>query len=121
MPKAADTIRYFLHSLGFVFLGSGLPGFAATPPEPFMRSPYIQSASSNQIHVVWRTAGPIQPVVRYGENAQSLTGLSRHADIVTRIALGTNGEALPSRWEALRTKSNLRHPKLHSAPVGTFQ
>ncbi|MCI0536468.1 MAG: metallophosphoesterase family protein, partial [Verrucomicrobiales bacterium] len=28
---------------------------------------------------------------------------------------------IPARWEALRTEANLKLPKLHSAPVGTFQ
>ena len=73
------------------------------------------------MHVVWRTEGPIDPVVRYGREVGNLTGQVRGEGIITRAALGTNGQTILPRWQALRTPANLALPKLHSAPVGTFQ
>ena len=100
-------------------LSSGLQ--AVNPPKPFLRSPYLQFASPTLMHVVWRTEGPIDPVVRYGSDPQQLTERARGAAIVSRAALGTNGQAILPKWQALRTAANLALPRLHSAPVGTFQ
>jgi hypothetical protein len=94
---------------------------AANPPPPFRRSPYLQFASPNLMHVVWRTEGPVDPVVRYGSDRNNLTERVRGGSIVTRASLGTNGQEMLPRWKALRTSANLALPKLHSAPVGTFQ
>ena len=96
-------------------------GHAVNPPKPFARAPYLQFAGPTVMHVVWRTDGPVDPVVLFGVDPLQLTGESRPRDIVVRAALGTNGQELPARWMALRTKANLNLPKLHSAPVGTFQ
>ena len=83
------------------------------------RGPYLQFATTNTMHVVWRTEGPTLPVVRFGKSMNALT--ERAAEIVTRAALGADGKAIPAKWQALRTKENLELPKLHSAAVGTFQ
>ncbi len=83
----------------------------------FTRAPYLQFATTNSIHVVWRTAGPIRPVVRFGERLTRLNGESD--EIKVRASLGTNGQSL--KWSDLRTEENLQLPKLHSAPIGTFQ
>ena len=51
-------------------------------------------------------------------------GLSEQAadkEIGPRASLGQTNKAIPARWEPLRTEQNLQLPKLHSAPVGTFQ
>jgi acid phosphatase type 7 len=93
----------------------------ANPPAPFSRSPYLQFASPSLMHVVWRTEGPIEPVVRFGKDAKNLDQEVRGAGIVVRASLGAKGQTIPPRWEALRTPANLALPKLHSAPVGTFQ
>ena len=94
---------------------------AANPKPPLSRSPYIQAASPTQIHVLWRTEGPIQPVVRWGSRPDQLDRTVPLESIVTRANFGTNGQTLLPRWQALRTTNNLALPKLHSAPVGTFQ
>jgi len=96
-------------------------GFAANPEPPFARSPYIQFAGTNLMHVLWRTEGPIQPVVRFGTRPENLDRIVSAPDIVTRASLGSQSQALPSRWTGLRTKAHLALPKLHSAPIGTFQ
>ncbi len=85
----------------------------------FARAPYLQFATPNSIHVVWRTEGPILPVVRFGEKPDSLT--ERGSEVVTRASLGAEGKTIPPRWLPLRTEANLKLPKLHSAAVGTFQ
>ena len=94
---------------------------AANPPKPFSRAPYLQFASPTLMHVVWRTEGPVEPVVRYGKDVGNLDREVRGGAIVARAALGAAGQVVPQKWEALRTPANLALPKLHSAPVGTFQ
>jgi len=73
------------------------------------------------MHVAWRTEGPIQPIVRFGTNPNQLDSVLGINSIVTRAALGTNGQEMLPQWKALRTPENLALPKLHSAPIGTFQ
>ena len=107
-------------------LYAGAMGRAAEPAfssltEGFARSPYVQFATPTMTHVVWRTAGSITPVVRFGTNLNTLTGLVSAESVVSRASLGTTSQVLPARWAALRTPENLKLPKLHSAPVGTFQ
>lgn len=94
---------------------------ASNPPEPFTRSPYLQFGGPNLMHVVWRTAGPIRPGVRFGKDLKQLSHQASASDIVVRAALGTNDQVLPARWAPLATKANLALPRLHSAPLGTFQ
>ena len=96
---------------------------AANPEPPFTRSPYVQAASTSRMTVVWRTAGPVAPVVRYGTAPDRLDQVVEGGSVVVRASLGTDSqekEMLP-RWKALRTSRNLALPKLHSAPIGTFQ
>ncbi len=97
------------------------PALATNPPKPLTRSPYLQSASPTMMHVAWRTEGPTDPVVRFGTNPDNLNLSSAMNAIVVRVALGTNGQELLPHWRELRTPENLRLPRLHSAPVGTFQ
>jgi Calcineurin-like phosphoesterase/Purple acid Phosphatase, N-terminal domain len=94
---------------------------AANPPKPFSRAPYLQFAGPTMMHVVWRTEGPIEPVLRYGSDLKRLDKETHGGGIVARASLGGKGQAVSPRWEALRTPANLALPKLHSAPVGTFQ
>jgi hypothetical protein len=90
---------------------------AANPLKPFSRAPYLQFASPTLMHVVWRTEGPITPVVRYGKELANLDKEVSGGGVVARAALGAAGP----KWEAVRTPANLGLPKLHSAPMGTFQ
>ena len=101
-------------------LRSAEPAVSAEPPA-FTRSPYVQFATPGMIHVVWRTAGPITPVVRFGTVLNALTESAPADAIIRRASLGSEGQTLPPRWAGLRTPENLKLPKLHSAPVGTFQ
>jgi hypothetical protein len=105
-------------------LAGFLQGFAVqatNPPEPFARAPYLQMGGTNSMHVVWRTMGPIKPVVRYGLTLDQLDRQTRSSDIVARTSLGTQQQVLPERWANLRTRANLALPKLQSAPLGSFQ
>ncbi len=94
---------------------------ATNPPKPFARAPYVQFSGPTFIHVAWRTEGPINPVVRYGTDLGNLDHTAAPDAIVIRAALGTNGQPILPRWQVLRTPENLKLPRLHSAPVGTFQ
>ena len=92
----------------------------ASEKPAFARAPYLQFATATSIHVVWRTPGPITPVVRFGEKLE-LTAEVPRTDIVVRASLGTNGQPMLAKWKSLRTEENLKLPKLHSAPIGAFQ
>ncbi|MGZ8920972.1 MAG: metallophosphoesterase, partial [Limisphaerales bacterium] len=83
------------------------------------RGPYLQLATTNSIHVVWRTEGPTLPVVRFGKRLDALT--ERSAEVITRASLSAEDSSIAAKWAPLRTKENLALPKLHSAPIGTFQ
>lgn len=89
--------------------------------KPFLRSPYLQFASPNLMHVLWRTWGPVVPSVRFGLSPSSLNETVSGDAIVQRASLGADGQAIPARWASLRTAENLKLPKLHSAPIGAFQ
>jgi hypothetical protein len=104
-----------------LFVLAARPLVGANPPEPFARLPYLQFSSPELMHIAWRTEGPIEPVIRYGTDLRNLDGVVKGGGIVTRASLGTNGQPMLPRWKELRTRSNLGLPKLHSAPVGTFQ
>lgn len=119
MGSIANRSRFL--GFGAVFLVLETMCLAVNPPEPFARSPYLQFAGPNHMHVVWRTVGPIQPGVRFGKDLRSLNQRVRSSDVVVRAALGTNDQVLAPRWAALRSKANLELPRLHSAPIGTFQ
>jgi len=112
-----------IHSLPglCVLLTLCLGASGVNPPDPFSRAPYLQFASPTLIHVVWRTEGPIVPVVRYGKDLKSLDKEVAGGAIVTRTSLGAKGQQIAAKWETLRTPANLALPKLHSAPTGTFQ
>jgi hypothetical protein len=80
-----------------------------------VRGPYVQLATPRSIFVVWRTHGPINPVVRFGVAPERFDRrVGREATIV-RVALSTNVN------DPLRTTENRMLPKLHSAASGTFQ
>ena len=113
-----DTQRFALITAAAFALSCNLA--AVNPPEPFSRSPYLQFASPTLMHVVWRTTGPMEPVVRFGKEIGNLDREVR-TGITVRTALGGKTQPVAPKWEALRTPANLALPKLHSAPVGTFQ
>jgi hypothetical protein len=116
-PRArqAALLAWFLVCVGLC------PAHAVNPRPPFARMPYLQFATPTSIHVVWRTEGPIQPVVRWGLTPESLDASSAETNAVARASLGADGQAGTSTWASLRTPENLSLPKLHSAPLGTFQ
>ena len=93
----------------------------ANPPKPFLRAPYLQFASPTRMHVVWRTEGTVDAVVRYGKELGKLDREVRGGAIEVRFSPGAKDQPIPARWEPLRTPANLALPRLHSAPVGTFQ
>ncbi len=70
------------------------------------RAPYIQMASPDAATVVWRTQGAIRPVVRYGASPDELDQRTLKGAITVRVS--------PDRTDSAE-------PRLHSAPVGTFQ
>lgn len=124
------SLRFAAHrGAGFmVLLMAGLaaavwvsPSRAENPPAPFARAPYLQWGSPTGMHIVWRTQGPIRAVVRYGEDPSRLDRRAEAGAVVVRASLGAKGQAIPGRWASLLTPENLELPRLHSAPVGTFQ
>ena len=118
--RHASSVRLWTHRIlcGWV---CGLIAWAGNPEPPLARLPYVQGSSPTQIQILWRTEGPIQPVVRWGTRPDRLYRTVPMESIVIRASLGTNGQAMLPRWQKLRTPENLSLPKLHSAPIGTFQ
>lgn len=108
-------------AVGFALGLHGASAWAVNPPKPLARSPYVQFASPSLMHIAWRTEGPINPVVRFGISQSRLTQRASAGNVVVRASLGTNGQEMLPQWKALRTDAHLRLPKLHSAPIGTFQ
>lgn len=123
MRVCSSLLRFFL--LGCV-LGHGSMAQAEERPI-FARAPYLQFSTTNSIYVAWRMEGPITPLVKFDTSMDNLGNeVSDVSDttgtgIVVRVALGTNSQSIPSKWQEYRTEENLRLRKLHSAPVGTFQ
>jgi len=56
----------------------GVPG----PLDDFTRQPYVQLATDNSIHVVWRTEEEMKPNIRFGKTLKSLTNKS--SEVLTR-------------------------------------
>ena len=106
---------------------SGLRAADQDERPAFARAPYLQFSTTNSIYVVWRSEGPVTPVVKWGTRLDRLTSeLSYVSDtsgtgILVRTSLGTNTQSIPERWQGLRTDDNLQLRKMHSAPIGTFQ
>lgn len=122
MPFPQVISRLFI--LGALAFTARAPSAALPTPQlktSLARAPYLQFATSNSIHVVWRTEGPTLPVVRFGREPRALTEKVPAGSIVARTSLGAEDQPIPERWKALRTQENLKLPKLHSAPIGTFQ
>src|SRR5688500_5921577 len=100
---------------------------ASVEERPFSRAHCLLFATPDSIYVVWRSEGPVVPVVRYGEarnrlnNELSYVSEQSGTGIVVRTSLGTNSQKIPERWKEFRTQENLKLRKLHSAPIGTFQ
>ena len=115
MPRPINTAHFRVFAFATILLAS----FNLRSEVPIVRGPYLQLATTNSIHVVWRTEGPTLPVVRFGKRLDALT--ERSAEVITRASLGAEGSTISAKWVPLRTKENLALPKLHSAPVGTFQ
>lgn len=73
----------------------------------FSRAPYVQLATDNSIHIVWRTQTTMDPVIRFGTKPDKLDQTcAKNQVIVRRTQKDSNG---------------LTTPVLHSAPAGTFQ
>jgi hypothetical protein len=94
---------------------------AQEPRSGFSRAPYLQFAAPDLMHIAWRTMGPIEPVVRFGERLEALDQHVPADGIVTRVALGADNKPISERWKHLRTQAYINLPRLHSAPVGSFQ
>ena len=103
-------------------LRAGAPRDASSPNPVISRGPYLQKASADSITIAWRTAWTnIEPVVRFGRNLDPLDEKSSARATIVRAMLETNKNLVFPELTALRTRKNLRLPKLHSAPAGTFQ
>ena len=62
-----------------------IDAFAAVPEKPaFARGPYLQSATPTTMHIVWRTEGPVNPVVRFGGALDELETEVAGTNIVIR-------------------------------------
>ena len=71
------------------------------------RAPYLQLASDDSIHIVWRTDNSIAPSVKFGLKKGRLDLTTSSEDLIVRL---TAADA-----------QGLKTPPLHSAPKGTLQ
>ncbi len=85
----------------------------------FSRAPYVQLGTPTSMVVVWRTDDKITPVVRYGKAVEHLDQQIAGAAVVTRVAFTTNRAELVAL--AQQNPELTKLPRLHSAPLGTFQ
>ena len=85
----------------------------------FARPPYVQLATPHSMTVVWRTDGPMMPLVRYGREVANLDQVSSTNNTITRVGLTTNKTELLKLGQS--QPELLRLPRLHSAPVGCYQ
>jgi hypothetical protein len=122
MPTAQTALCFWfaVQCLGGEAVAAAALPRAATS-ENFARAPYLQFATPNTMHVVWRTWGPIEASVRFGTNLDALTQTDVRQALVRRASLGTEGQAISPQWARFSTPENRRLPKLHTAPEGTFQ
>jgi len=99
----------FTHHLLVALLLAALAGSAADayPADGLLRGPYLQQATPESIVIVWRTARPIQPVVKFGTRLERLERRVDRERIELRVAHGLWGYRSRAR--------------LHSAPPGTHQ
>lgn len=85
------------------------------------RAPYLQLATPTSICVVWRTHGPIEPIVKYGTAPDRLDRTARGTNILARVALPKGMTNLTPEARMLLKPTYARLPKLHSAPAGLAQ
>ena len=88
----------------FLLFLTTLISVGAPYPE-FSRAPYVQLTNHEMTTVVWRTAGPTIPVVRYGQAADQLTEEVPADQILIRLHSDEGGPA----------------PLFHDTPKGTHQ
>jgi hypothetical protein len=92
-----------IHSIiGIIFLLA-----VVAPADEISRHPYLQMATEESVVIVWRTAGGIVPIVRYGPAPNILVNEVLPVQMVLR--LGPDVPGPPGL------------PRLHSAPPGTYQ
>jgi hypothetical protein len=107
MPRGSFWLRASAVAAMLLAASGLLLSVSAAPSSGgFSRMPYVQMATPDSIVVVWRTPRKIDPVVRYGEAANSLNSTAPPESVVVRVA--------PDVQEPLAAK-------LHSAPLGTYQ
>ena len=75
----------------------------------FSRAPYVQLATPNSIHILWRTVDSIDPIVRYGLKIDELTGRIDEEHILKRRVADSDKDLEESR------------EPLHSGPEDTRQ
>lgn len=71
------------------------------------RTPYLQLASDQIIHIVWRTDSSISPNIKFGEDKEQLSLVSKISNVITR--------------QTAADAKGLKSAPLHSAPKGTYQ
>ena len=96
--------RFVTRLLFVISLTCLAPGLAHAE---FSRAPYLQLATENSIHLVWRTQAAIKPVVHFGTSQENLNQICREDQILVR--------------RTQKDKHSGKAPPLHSAPDGTFQ
>ena len=87
------------------------------------RGPYLQQATPTSIVVVWRTQGPIDPVVRFGEKSGGLTQEVRGEAITLRVSADVEASPeIPRLYkEPAEDIAKRRGETDPSTPANTYQ
>lgn len=108
----------------FTLLLFGLPTVWAKDGANLLRGPYLQSVSDTSIHIVWRTRGPIEPVIRYGEKVSKLAQHSLSENVHVRISSDVEGLSFPQlhiETAEARNKRKSKRKKNHTGARNIFQ
>ena len=82
LKSVVGTTTCFIAALLWTSLGESVN--ANQRVNPLTRGPYLQLATSSSIHIVWRTKGDTQPVVRFGVKPDNLESLVMPEQISVR-------------------------------------
>jgi len=111
-------------ALGLILLVTPcLPAADSAPVDlsSFTRQPYVQMATPESIVVVWRTLGPIKPIVRYGRSHQRLDMVMPAVNLTLRVMVPKPETEVSPELAVLREPLFQALPRLHSAEEGTVQ
>ena len=78
--------KYYPHILSLIIATLLAPALADAAESQLYRGPYLQQATPDSIVVVWRTAGPTRPSLRFGDSPDALNQTVSGDAITLRVS-----------------------------------